>query len=67
MEGKNPVTVERTRKGGLRGGNARAEKLTPEQRSEIARIAANARWRNVSSDSAYKLLLPNLFPVFQRD
>ena len=31
-------------KGGLKGGKARAEKLTPKQRSEIARKAANARW-----------------------
>jgi len=33
------------RKGGLKGGKARAEKLTPEQRREIAKVAANARWR----------------------
>jgi len=32
------------REGGLKGGKARAEKLTPEQRSEIARKAAKARW-----------------------
>jgi hypothetical protein len=31
-------------KGGLKGGKARAEKLTPEQRKEIARKAALARW-----------------------
>lgn len=31
-------------KGGKAGGKARAEKLTPEQRSEIAKKAANARW-----------------------
>jgi len=31
-------------RGGKKGGKARAEKLTPEQRSEIARKAANARW-----------------------
>ncbi|HEY4894944.1 MAG TPA: hypothetical protein VII01_02540 [Solirubrobacteraceae bacterium] len=31
-------------KGGLKGGKARAEKLSPEQRSEIARKAARARW-----------------------
>lgn len=30
--------------GGLKGGKARAEKLTPEQRSEIARKASRARW-----------------------
>jgi len=33
------------RKGGLKGGQARASKLTPEQRSEIARKAARARWQ----------------------
>ena len=32
------------RLGGLKGGKARAKKLTPEQRSEIARKAAQARW-----------------------
>ncbi len=37
---------EYARKGGLKGGRARAAKLTPEQRKEIARKAANARWRN---------------------
>jgi hypothetical protein len=34
------------RKGGLKGGKARAAKLTPEERSEIARKAAAARWRD---------------------
>ena len=33
------------RKGGLRGGKARAKALTPTQRSEIARAAAEARWK----------------------
>ncbi len=32
------------RKGGLKGGKARAERLTPEQRSEIAKKAAKSRW-----------------------
>jgi hypothetical protein len=32
------------RNGGKKGGKARAEKLTPEQRSEIAKRAATARW-----------------------
>lgn len=32
------------RKGGQKGGKARADKLTKEQRSEIARKAAAARW-----------------------
>jgi hypothetical protein len=31
--------------GGMKGGAARAAKLTPEQREEIARIAAQARWK----------------------
>jgi hypothetical protein len=33
------------RRGGLLGGVARAEKLSPEKRSEIARKAAQARWQ----------------------
>lgn len=32
------------RLGGLKGGKARADSLTPEQRSEIAKKAATARW-----------------------
>lgn len=35
----------RGRPGGLKGGTARAKKLTPEQRTDIARIAASARWK----------------------
>ena len=30
---------------GRRGGKARAEKMSPEQRSEIARVAARKRWK----------------------
>lgn len=41
---KNSAAVELGRRGGLKGGKARAAKLTPEQRSEIARKAAAARW-----------------------
>lgn len=48
-EGKNPAAVELGRQGGLKGGRARAEKLTPEERSEIARKAAAARWQRRSS------------------
>lgn len=36
---------ESGRKGGLVGGAARASKLTSEQRSDIARLAAQARWK----------------------
>ena len=42
---KNPAAVELGKLGGKVGGPARAAKLTPEQRSEIARIAAQARWK----------------------
>jgi len=41
---KNPAAVTLGRLGGKKGGKARAQKLTPEQRSEIARKAAKARW-----------------------
>jgi hypothetical protein len=43
-DGKNPAAVELGRKGGLKGGRARAESMTPEQRSEAAKRAARARW-----------------------
>jgi hypothetical protein len=33
------------RKGGLKGGKERAKRLTPEERSEIARKAAKVRWK----------------------
>ena len=35
----------RGRRGGLKGGTARAKKLPPEQRADIARLAAEARWK----------------------
>ncbi len=44
-DGKDPAAVALGRKGGLKGGRARADKLTPEQRSEIARTAAAVRWK----------------------
>ena len=46
LSGKNPAAVALGRRGGLKGGKARAEKLSPEQRSTIARSAANARWHS---------------------
>jgi hypothetical protein len=39
------ATVKRASKAGQSGGPARARALTPEQRSEIAREAASARWK----------------------
>ncbi len=43
--GKNPAAVTLGRLGGLKGGKARAQKLTPEQRAEIAKKAAAKRWK----------------------
>lgn len=48
-EGKDPAAVALERRGGLKGGKARAAKMTAQQRSEAARKAAAARWRNHSS------------------
>ncbi|HJP17214.1 MAG: hypothetical protein CMD96_07865 [Gammaproteobacteria bacterium] len=41
---KNPAAVALGRLGGLKGGKARAKKLTKKQRSDIASKAATARW-----------------------
>ena len=43
-EGKDAAAVSLGRRGGLKGGKARAAKLTPERKSEIAKKAAAARW-----------------------
>ena len=45
VEGKNPHAVALGRLGGLKGGKARALRLTSEQRKEIAQKAAQARWQ----------------------
>lgn len=42
---KNPAAVALGRLGGLVGGHARAKKLTPEKRKEIALKASKARWK----------------------
>jgi hypothetical protein len=44
--GKDPAAVALGRKGGLKGGKARAANMTPEERSAAARKAAKARWGN---------------------
>jgi hypothetical protein len=49
-EGKDPAAVALGRRGGLKGGKARAQKLTAEQRSEAARKAARARWAGRSAE-----------------
>jgi hypothetical protein len=41
---KNPAAVALGRRGGLKGGNARADALTKARRIEIAQKAAKARW-----------------------
>ena len=41
---KKKKPPSRRRLGGLKGGTARAKKLTSKQRVEIAKLAANARW-----------------------
>lgn len=48
---KNPDAVALGKLGGLKGGKARAEKLTPERRSEIASIAVKTRWAKQDSSS----------------
>ena len=43
-EDKHAAAVALGRLGGLKGGKARTEKLSPERRKEIAQKAASARW-----------------------
>ncbi len=45
-DSRDPAAVALGRKGGLKGGRARAEKLSSEQRSEAAKRAAAARWQD---------------------
>lgn len=44
-EGKNPLAVALGRLGGLKGGRARADRLSAEERRNSAQIAARARWK----------------------
>ena len=44
---KNPATVALGKLGGMKGGRARAAKLSPEERKDIAQKAAKARWARV--------------------
>jgi hypothetical protein len=43
--GKNPAAVALGRLGGLKGGKARAQKLSPQDRKAIAKQAAEKRWK----------------------
>jgi hypothetical protein len=47
---KNPHAVALGKKGGKKGGPARAKKLSAERRSEIARKAVLARWEKVRKE-----------------
>jgi hypothetical protein len=44
--GKNPAAVALGKLGGAKGGQARAKKLSPKERSRIAKKAATARWKS---------------------
>jgi len=48
---KNPAAVALGKLGGYKGGHARAAKLSPEERREIAQRAAKARWARVEEGS----------------
>jgi hypothetical protein len=48
---KNPAAVALGRLGGTKGGAARAKSLTPTQRSDIAKAAAQARWKSSKTKS----------------
>ena len=52
---KNKAAQILGRLGGLKGGKARAEKLSPERRQEIARKAIQARWDKVAKETDSKL------------
>jgi hypothetical protein len=43
-QGKDPAAVSLGRRGGLKGGKARAKSMSAKRRSEIAKAAAKARW-----------------------
>ncbi|MDP1551028.1 MAG: histone H1 [Nitrosomonas sp.] len=45
IDEKKKAAMESGRLGGIKGGKARADKLTPEERSDIAKKAAKARWK----------------------
>jgi len=50
--GKNPHAAALGRLGGKKGGPARAKKLSPERKKEIARKAAQARWAKKEEDGS---------------
>jgi hypothetical protein len=59
---KNSAAVAPGRRGGLKGGLARAARLTPAQRSASASKAVRARWTKAGKTVASKELLPDATP-----
>lgn len=55
---KNKAAVELGRLGGIKGGAARAKKLTAKRRSEIAKKAAASRWSKKQPEDAVSLKAP---------
>ena len=53
-DGKDPAAVALGRKGGLKGGKARAAALSPAQRKAAAKKAAKARWKPKSQSWALR-------------
>ena len=58
---KNPAAVALGRLGGLKGGKARAAKLTPAKRKAIAKKAAAKRWGKTSVAACRRALSAGLF------
>ena len=50
--GKNPAAVALGRLGGLKGGKARAKKLSKKRRVEIAKKAIKARWAKAKKEKS---------------
>lgn len=57
---KDPAAVALGRKGGKKGGPARAAKLTPAQRSESARKAVQARWAKTGKSRETAAATPDI-------
>jgi hypothetical protein len=57
---KNPAAVKLGRLGGLKGGKARAARLTPEERQQIARAGARQRWSKVKEGKSIRTSRPLL-------
>lgn len=58
--GEETEVLSAGQKLGQRGGEARAQNLSPERRSEIARLAAQTRWQGGEKPKAVKFVAPRL-------